>query len=1095
MRSVPHGHVLLALVFSVLASAAWSQTFLKTIGEPGRNEKGFVLHRTPSNELFIGGSVGDSAMVQRIDDNGNVLWSRSFRPPGVFAKHVFNLNSAPDGTLIGVGNGFNANGELKEGFHFRMDVDGNVFWVRNWDNPEVYEREMIALSATEYVLFANIFELGTPTSSDLIPARIDATTGDLNWLSPRLDLVAAVPFVDEVHAVTTIDQSHYVTSRIHTAGAPYDGIRAGLSKFTYDGQHLWTKYLLFPNNVSRRIYPTDIIASNDSLVVAYSGDINGISTNWTLGLIRVDTLGTVAWARDFNVAGSGQDMSTKIVATPFGYLVAGRTTNTSPPRLFMMAVSTSGALLWTKSYGDPAQEQALFNTYASNVVDVAGGFMMTGHVVQAGGDEDILLVRTDMDGNVVCSQVTPLNAITTVLPDQSFDTQIQEIPFVADLQNVPTVIEDAGIEDICVLDVALGNDTALCGNLTLDAGIPNAIYEWQDGSTLQTLEVTESGTYWVHVTVDCCVASDTIEVDLGALAGVDLGPDTVLCDGADIIFSPPTGTWTFLWSDGTTDAELFVNAPGTYWVEATDGSCVATDSVVVGTLPVPTVDFGPDTTSCDGNGILLQPAVTDADTYLWSDGSTGTELQVDVSGTITLDVGNMCGSATDAVVVTILETVDLDIGPDTILCTGTSFEITVDVPGWALTWSDGTTGNSLAIYGEGVYWLDVSQNNCTVSDTIAVTELGIPVLDLGVDTVVCNGEDLILAPVLVDVDDVLWSDGSTGEELLVDTTGTYTITGTNVCGSATDGIDVTVVEPLAISLGPDTLLCGTDSLVIDLSASGADLVWQDGSVDPEFTITAPGTFWVDGDIQGCLASDTIVVDYTQLPVLDLGPDTILCTVPLYVLDAGPDGEDAQWQDGFVGPLYEATRTGQYTAVITNYCGTVSDTVRVSFAVPEVPIDDIELCPGTKVELDPQGEMVQTIWTTGDTARTITVGEGAYGYEAADIHGCLHADFVIVEISSLSDGTIYMPNAFTPNGDGMNEKFGVYGPEASDFEMVIFDRWGLEAYRSVDPYKPWDGTYSGQEAPQDVYNYTVTYKDRCNANNTLVTKRGHLTLLR
>ncbi len=78
---------------------------------------------------------------------------------------------------------------------------------------------------------------------------------------------------------------------------------------------------------------------------------------------------------------------------------------------------------------------------------------------------------------------------------------------------------------------------------------------------------------------------------------------------------------------------------------------------------------------------------------------------------------------------------------------------------------------------------------------------------------------------------------------------------------------------------------------------------------------------------------------------------------------------------------------------------------------------------------------------------------------------------------------------------MNEKFGVYGPEASDFEMVIFDRWGLEAYRSVDPYKPWDGTYSGQEAPQDVYNYTVTYKDRCNANNTLVTKRGHLTLLR
>jgi gliding motility-associated-like protein len=62
-------------------------------------------------------------------------------------------------------------------------------------------------------------------------------------------------------------------------------------------------------------------------------------------------------------------------------------------------------------------------------------------------------------------------------------------------------------------------------------------------------------------------------------------------------------------------------------------------------------------------------------------------------------------------------------------------------------------------------------------------------------------------------------------------------------------------------------------------------------------------------------------------------------------------------------------------------------------------------------------------------------------------------------------------------------------------MVIHDRWGQEVYRTIDPFKGWDGTAGGQDAPPDVYIYTVTYPDRCNANNTLVERRGHLTLLR
>ncbi|HRF81250.1 MAG TPA: hypothetical protein PL070_14320, partial [Flavobacteriales bacterium] len=68
-----------------------AQTYVKVIGQPGRNEAGFVAHQAPTGEIYIGGSVNDSAMVQRIDDDGSVLWSRAFKPPGQYAKNIVHL--------------------------------------------------------------------------------------------------------------------------------------------------------------------------------------------------------------------------------------------------------------------------------------------------------------------------------------------------------------------------------------------------------------------------------------------------------------------------------------------------------------------------------------------------------------------------------------------------------------------------------------------------------------------------------------------------------------------------------------------------------------------------------------------------------------------------------------------------------------------------------------------------------------------------------------------------------------------------------------------------------------------------------------------
>lgn len=1073
-----------------------SQTYVKVIGQPGRNEAGFVAHRSPTGEVYIGGSANDSALVQRIDADGNVLWSRTFKPNGQYRKNIVHISSASDGGIIGCGTGYVPTGEPVEGFHFRMDASGNVLWVRHWDDPSVYERRIVEVSATEYVMFGGVFDPNSANFSDVITARIDAASGDIAWLSARLDQYAPVPYIGDMASATRVGDAFYASCSLFTNGSPLSTRRVGLSKFALDGQHISTQYFLYPNTQDRRLVTTDVISTNDSLTLAYFGDINGSSTNFTQGLIRMDTLGNVAWARDFNVGGSGMEQNTKVVAAPFGYVIAGRTMATIPVRLFLMAVSVSGDLLWTKTYGAATQAQTLESLFASNLVSLGDGFLLTGTVDQGGGERDLLLIRTDINGDVACAEVTPRNALTTLLPEFSFPSPTQEVPFTAALGVAPTVVADGLISDACVIDFTLGNDTTSCATITLDPGaIPGATYEWQDGTTAQTLDATASGTYWVRVSVDCCVATDTIEVEIGALTALELGNDTLVCGADGLLLEAPSGSADLLWSDGTTDPELLVTATGEYWLTVTSGSCSVSDTIDVEVVALPTAVIEGQLLSCDGSDVELEAVVTGDDGLVWDDGSTEALRTVEASGEVWVQVTNQCGTVADTVDVTVVESVVIDLGNDTVLCAGQSLQLQADAPGWEFLWSDGSVANAINIIGDGIYWLEVSNSGCAVRDSITVSILVPPTAVLGSDTTVCGGATLLLQPTLSDADEVSWSTGSTAEEITIAMSGSYTVTATNACGSASDGIDVLFVPALDVGIGPDTLLCVGDTLRLDVADAGFDVLWMDTFTGTTFTITEAGTYWVEGTRDGCLERDTVEVDYTRLALLDLGPDTVVCDAPFLELDAGEEGLDALWQNGTRDRYHTVLRTGWYVASITNYCGTITDSIRVSFGIAPVPLDTVDLCPGRTVELDPGGEMLFTSWSTGDTARTIVVGEGEYRYEAFDIYGCPHSDSTMVRITAERDGLVYVPNSFTPNTDGYNDVWGVVGAEEREFSLALFDRWGQEIWRSNDPMVGWDGTIAGTPVPPGAYVYLITYRDRCDSSETEVTDKGHVFLVR
>jgi gliding motility-associated-like protein len=105
-------------------------------------------------------------------------------------------------------------------------------------------------------------------------------------------------------------------------------------------------------------------------------------------------------------------------------------------------------------------------------------------------------------------------------------------------------------------------------------------------------------------------------------------------------------------------------------------------------------------------------------------------------------------------------------------------------------------------------------------------------------------------------------------------------------------------------------------------------------------------------------------------------------------------------------------------------------------------------------------------------------------------GC--SDTIVHTVYIDDDFAFYIPNAFSPNGDGVNDLFSGKGYGIKDYVMYIFDRWGEKIYETTDLSKGWDGTYKGEEAQQDVYVYRVDIIDIHGEKHKY---RGHFTLIR
>jgi len=386
-----------------------------------------------------------------------------------------------------------------------------------------------------------------------------------------------------------------------------------------------------------------------------------------------------------------------------------------------------------------------------------------------------------------------------------------------------------------------------------------------------------------------------------------------------------------MWSTGSTAPTIIADSTGKYWEWVSNGECINTDTIVVTVHPYPLVDLGDDTTLCEGTPITLRSSDAYVNAkYLWSTGDTTATISPTLGNVYWLKVTVAVCATIDTVAVSFKYPPQVLLGHDTTICTGHYLNLYANVsPGCTWLWSTGSTAPMIMVDSTATYWLQANNGVCTNTDTIHVAVAPYPVVDLGNDTMVCDGTPLILRSSVSYTNAMyIWNDDNLTPSITPQISGTYWLR-VNVDGcTTTDTIKVSFEPIPPVDLGSDTAICTGEVITLSSPSTIGTYLWNDGSTGATLQVSNAGTYALSVTQNGCSGSDTIRLKQMSLPVVHLADDTTLCVGDMLLLNA--DSETTAWSTGITAPNITVTNTGTYWATVTNICGATTDTANITF---------------------------------------------------------------------------------------------------------------------------------------------------------------------
>ncbi len=710
----------------------------------------------------------------------------------------------------------------------------------------------------------------------------------------------------------------------------------------------------------------------------------------------------------------------------------------------------------------------------------------------------------------------------TVSPDQTTQYFVEITRPECPVSSIDSILVDVSTPP--VLDVR--SDTLICVGDTVQLAFgPNekeVAYTWSGGngdeifdrnSPVAKAAPTNTSTYTLTAVRGACEVSESVTIQVNT-ADLSFPEDTVfVCLGEDLELIPTVTNPTAeplipLWSSDdpafdTVQTETISVSPTDstiYRAEISSGACFQIDSVliVVDSLPADLSIMPPDTSICEGQFVILRTPAYETSffpdiEFQWAPArgqqSPDSLLNMVVTPDTTttyyrITTNNACRDST-AATVEVKPIAELTVIPsDTLLCFGEEVQFTLMKPGELeeVSWSpmdnlrcpDGTSGEidcedpiATAVAASQNYQINAEFDGCPVMASTTVRAQLPPQVNFPAQTVICLGESIQLNSIATPGAEYIWTSTDPNFGTVTDPTPVVSPTETTtyfLSADITDGeidcqprmeeitIEVIGTVELEAEVTPANI-CAGDEVVLRANAIGGSqqdlFLWttSDGrefegpevTDRPEETTTYFLTYRSAGGCQEINRSFTVTVE----PGVEVSIET---DAPGEVPEGSTVTLDAVIFSGDPGP---------FDIVWTENGAPIADATGPQVMV--MPSED-----GTEYTV------------------TVTTEAGCSG-SASITFDVIQPEFTV-------------PNAFTPNGDGRNDRFRLLSNGAYD-EIVrfqVFNRWGQIVYDNENGPDGWDGTNNGEPQPSDVYTYIIVVRT---LGGNEITLQGEVTLLR
>ena len=615
--------------------------------------------------------------------------------------------------------------------------------------------------------------------------------------------------------------------------------------------------------------------------------------------------------------------------------------------------------------------------------------------------------------------------------------------------------------------------------------------------------------------------------------------------------------WAWDFGDNTTSnfqsPSHVYNVPGVYTVTlviTASTGCLDTASVQVTINPSPTVIASGATFICQQDSAQLQATTIGGISYQWAPANTLTCStcpdpiafpSTTTTYVVTTTATNGC-TASDTVEVTVSPFPNpvLTLSGDTTICSGDVVQLFAggSISPLDFEWDQSRPGLSCYVHCNNpfasptvttTYVVTLTgPGGCTTTDSLTVTVVS-PNQDIivGGDQTVCIGESIGLNT--TQGTNHAWTpfDGLScvfcPNPIATPTATTeYIVTALNNMGcTIMDTVTITVLDPKNITAGEDVTICPGGIAQINASGTGIfswapDSTLSDLSIlNPTATPTVTTDYYLTVDNGTCIITDTVTV-FVLTKAEITTTDIIICegdSVELPVIglaDAYTWTPSESLSDPTIErPIAFPTETTTYT-VVADLQNCASDSATLTVTVQPAP-----QITGFPIQMGYQGQSAQLSlgvevnpsftynWSPSTDLNctdcpnpiAVFVEPMTYYVTVTNPAGCVVTDSIRTEFYSTCDeNLIVVPNAFTPNGDGLNDVLYVRGSALTDISSFrIFSRNGELVFESNTMSKGWDGTYQGKPTNTEVFVYVV--EAICPLTGNLVMKRGNVTLMR